>query len=167
MKRVMVIGGPGTGKSTFAKALGAKTGLPVYHTDFYYHDPKYDFYNDKTGWHAHMSKIAAKDSWIIDGNSARSMDERMERSEIIFYFDLAPPVALASVIKRRFSAVRKQRNEMPDGWKDKLTFKFLRYTWHYRKKYGPGVHEMLANHPDKEIIIFKTRKDAEDYLIVL
>jgi adenylate kinase family enzyme len=35
VKRIAIIGSPGTGKTTLAKILGTKTGLPIYHLDQY------------------------------------------------------------------------------------------------------------------------------------
>ncbi len=39
MKRVIVIGSPGAGKSTFARKLKDKTGLPLYYLDRIFHKP--------------------------------------------------------------------------------------------------------------------------------
>ena len=38
-RRVLVIGMAGSGKSTFSRALSAKTGVPVIHLDFHYWKP--------------------------------------------------------------------------------------------------------------------------------
>ena len=38
MKRVLIVGSPGAGKSTLAKKLAAKTGLPLTHLDELYWD---------------------------------------------------------------------------------------------------------------------------------
>ena len=66
MRRVMVVGGPGSGKSTFARALSAKTGLPVFHMDLIHWLP---------GWVERPSaeksrltkKVHAKEAWIFEG----------------------------------------------------------------------------------------------------
>ncbi len=60
MKRVMIIGAPGTGKSTFAKKLAEETGLPLIHIDYYYHDPAKDYYTDKPAWRALVTELAAQ-----------------------------------------------------------------------------------------------------------
>ena len=39
MKKVIVIGSPGAGKSTFARALRDRTGLPLYYLDMLWHKP--------------------------------------------------------------------------------------------------------------------------------
>ena len=37
MNRIVIIGCPGAGKSTFARKLAAKTGLPLYYLDMIWH----------------------------------------------------------------------------------------------------------------------------------
>lgn len=39
MRRVLVIGCPGAGKSTFARRLRDATGLPLYYLDMLWHKP--------------------------------------------------------------------------------------------------------------------------------
>ena len=39
MKKIIIIGSPGAGKSTFARKLRDKTGLPLYYLDMLWHLP--------------------------------------------------------------------------------------------------------------------------------
>ena len=165
MKRVLIIGSPGTGKSTFARKLAAKTGLPLIHIDYYYHDPSKDYYTNKVAWRELVMKMAAKDRWIMDGNFGNTMGERMQLAETIFYFDLPRRTALWGVLKRRFHAVKGvKRDDMPEGWKEKANWKFLTYVWGFKKAYEPATKELLARNQDKQIIIFKNHKQIADYL---
>ena len=67
MKKVLVIGCPGAGKSIFAHKLSEKTDLPLYNLDMIWHKA------DRTTISAEefdttLSEIMNKDQWILDGN---------------------------------------------------------------------------------------------------
>ena len=85
MKRVIVIGSPGAGKSTFSRRLRQKTGLPLYYLDQIWHRP------DKTNvsreeFDRRLGEILEKDCWIIDGNYLRTLQKRMEACDGIFFW---------------------------------------------------------------------------------
>ena len=72
MKRVIVIGSPGAGKSTFARKLKDKTGLPLYYLDRIFHK------SDQTTltreeFDRKLQTILQTDCWIIDGNYQRTL----------------------------------------------------------------------------------------------
>jgi adenylate kinase family enzyme len=167
MKRIMIIGSPGAGKSTFARKLADKTGLPLIHLDFYYHDTGKDYYNDKAAWQKRVEELTAQESWIIDGNYGNTMGERMTLAETIFYFDMPSRKAMWGVIKRRASAWRTVRDDMPAGWKEQTDWKFLRYVWTFRKSYAAATAQLLERNRNKDIVIFRNHRQAGAYLRVL
>lgn len=71
MERVLVIGCPGAGKSTFARALQGATGLPLYYLDQLFHLPD--------GSHEGLAAILKAPRWIIDGNYQRTLAPRLAR----------------------------------------------------------------------------------------
>ena len=87
MKKIIVIGCPGSGKSTFARKLRDITGLPLYYLDMIWHKP------DKTTvtreeFDTELEKILEKDSFIIDGNYGRTLEKRFLCCDTVFLFDL-------------------------------------------------------------------------------
>ena len=83
MKKILVIGCPGSGKSTFARRLRDRTGLPLYPLDLLWHRP------DKTTvseaeFDAALAEILRKDRWIIDGNFSRTLERRLAECDTVF-----------------------------------------------------------------------------------
>ncbi|MEI7024429.1 hypothetical protein [Paenibacillus sp. y28] len=73
MKRIMIIGSGGSGKSTFARKLGALTGIPVYHLDALHWKPGWvPTANDERD--LLMNGLVERETWIIDGNYSRTMN---------------------------------------------------------------------------------------------
>ena len=86
MKRVLVIGSPGAGKSTFARNLRDKTGLPLYHLDNIWHKPDRTTIS-REEFDERLAAILAKDSWIIDGNYSRTLELRLQYCDTVFLLD--------------------------------------------------------------------------------
>ncbi len=158
MKRVIVIGSPGAGKSVFSKALSNSTGLPLYHLDMLWHKP------DKTNisrdeFDSRLSKIMRGDAWIIDGNYMRTIEMRLKKCDTVFLFDLPIEVCLEGVIAR----IGKQRPDMP--WiETELDPEFECFIKDFPNIQLPKIHSLLEKYSDRvNVIIFKSRKDIDDY----
>ena len=85
-RRVVVTGMAGAGKSTFARQLAAKTGLPVIHLDVHFWKPGWvePSYQE---WRAVQSTLLAGEEWIADGNYHETLDLRLERADTVVYLD--------------------------------------------------------------------------------
>lgn len=164
MQRVMMIGSPGTGKSRFAQQLATSTGLPLIHLDFYYHDKNKNYYTDKEAWRKRVDELTAQNAWIIDGNYGRTMADRMQRADTIFYFDMPRRTALWGVCKRRFAALYTKRTDMPSDWKETSSWSFMAYVWSFKKQYAADTQELLRRNSDKQIVVFRKYKDVDAYL---
>ncbi|MBR5825880.1 MAG: AAA family ATPase, partial [Clostridia bacterium] len=99
MKKVIVIGCPGSGKTTFAEKLSKSTGLPLYYLDAIWHKP------DKTHiprekFDERIFEIFKESEWIIDGNYKRTIEMRLKECDTVFLFDLPTEVCLQGVTER-------------------------------------------------------------------
>ena len=87
MKKVLVIGCPGAGKSTFSRGLRAKTGLPLYYLDMLWHKPdKSNFTQEE--FECALSEILNLKEWIVDGNYIRTLEERLRRCDTVFLLNI-------------------------------------------------------------------------------
>ncbi len=127
MKRVMVIGCPGAGKSTFSRKLQEKTGLPLYYLDMIWHRP------DRTNvsreeFDERLGEITRRDQWILDGNYLRTMKVRLEASDTVFLLDYP----WRCVWKGLFPASGKGGGICP-GWKRSWIRNSVSGSWIFRK----------------------------------
>ena len=99
MLKIMIIGSPGAGKSTFSRKLRDITGLPLYYLDTLWHKP--DQTNiSKEEFDARLNEIIKKDKWIIDGNYQRTLEMRLRECDTVFLLDYPLEVCLAGAEAR-------------------------------------------------------------------
>jgi len=167
MKRVLVMGvSPGVGKSTFAKKLGEKLDLEVYHLDSLYWQPGWTE-RDNDSFRELQEHIVKKDSWIIDGNYSNSYDLRVKRADTVIYLELPLIVCMYRVIKRRIVYARKTRKDMAKGCPEKVDWSFFTFiltTYRERKKKMRNRFKKLKNDEDYKVFMLMNRKDIENYI---
>ncbi len=158
MNKAIVIGCPGSGKSTFSRALQKLTGLPLYHLDLL------KWNSDKTTvskeiFLERLQNIIVLDSWIIDGNYGSSIELRLKECDTVFFLDYPVEICIEGVKQRQ----GKPRPDMPwiETEDDEDFFEFIR---NYNSQSKPKVLELLKKYSEKYIVIFKSREEANEYL---
>ena len=157
-KRVAVIGCPGGGKSTFSRALRDRVDLPLYHLDAIYwredrtHLSREEFY-------PLMQEIIAREEWIIDGNYQSTLEWRVAACDLLIFLDYPTEVCLEGVRARR----GQKRSDMPwvEEGDDEEFPAFIRS---FESESKPKILELLEKYPDKAVVTFRTREEAERYL---
>ena len=168
MQRVIVIGCPGTGKTTFAVKLARRTELPLEHLDFYYHDDQYNYRHDRAAWRKKVAELSDFKDWIIEGNYKSTLDIRLPRADTVIYFDYPRRIAVWRALKRRLLNHRKSRPGMPSNWKEKITPEFARIVWQFNRKERPRIYDLINKYlGEKDVIIFQNPREAEFYLAAL
>lgn len=158
MEKVIIIGCPGGGKSTFARELEEKTGLPLYYLDMLYWN------SDKTTvtkdiFRERLRSIISEDKWIIDGNYGSTMEMRISECDTVFFLDYSADICLSGIKER----MGKTRPDMP--WiETEEDAEFIEFIKNYNTESRPKVIELLNKYSEKNIIIFKTRYEADSYL---
>lgn len=85
-QRVVVTGMAGAGKSTFSRALSAKTGLPVIHLDVHFWKPGWVAPSEDE-WRNRQRGLLAGEEWIADGNYYATLADRLERADTVVFLD--------------------------------------------------------------------------------
>ena len=157
MKRVIVIGCPGAGKSTFARKLAARTGLPLHYLDMIWHRADRTVIG-REEFDRQLDKLVIEDEWIIDGNYARTLPVRLAHCDTVFFFDLPLDVCIEGAKSR----LGKERVDMP--WMDdELDSEFLQWIIDFPRDVVPEIEHHLRDF-DKTIIRFHTREEADKFI---
>ena len=162
MEKVIIIGCPGSGKSTFGRKLKCITDLPLYHLDMM-------FWNeDKTTvskeiFIERLHEVMSNPKWIIDGNYGSSMEMRIRESDTVFFLDYPTNVCIEGIESRK----GQPRSDMPwieNGNTDK---DFIDFINKYNSESRPKVISILEKYPSKNIVVFRSRVESEEYLLAL
>ena len=166
MKRVLIIGCGGAGKSTLARRLGQKTGLPVVHLDRLFWKP---------GWVERtpeefdpiLRRELEKDEWIMDGNFNRTLPERLTYCDTVIYLDFSPVTCLLGVLKRVITNYGTVRPDMGEGCPERFDLGFLKWVWTFRKNKGQQYHDLLGQVRHAHVVILKNRREVRRFLETL
>ena len=156
----MVIGCPGSGKSTFSRALHKVMGIPLYHLDMMYWNPDKTTV-EKTVFREKLLQVMSEEYWIIDGNYASTMEMRMMACDTVFFLDYPSEICLDGIRSRR----GKPRTDMPwteaENEEDEA---FIHFVQNYNSDSRPKVMELLQKYESKTIFVLKTRDDADNFI---
>ncbi len=158
MKRVIIIGCPGSGKSHFSRALAEYVPLPLYHLDMLYWKPDRTTVS-KEVFRERLDEVLSKETWIIDGNYGSTMEMRISQCDTVFFFDLPLEVCLAGVRER----IGRTRPDMP--WIEQIEDEeFIQYIKDFGEHSRPKILELLEKYPDKKVWHFTSRRSADAFI---
>jgi adenylate kinase family enzyme len=138
MRRVMVVGCAGAGKTTFARRLGETLKLPVVSLDFHFWRPGWQS-PDRAEWRQQVTTLAAMPDWIMDGNYSNTYDLRMPRADSLIWLDYPRGICMRRVLARTIRGYGRSRPDLPQDCPERFDFAFLRYVWDFPRKHRPRI----------------------------
>lgn len=162
MNRVIVIGCPGSGKSTFARKLREITGLPLTYLDQIWHRPD-QTHVSREEFDARLNAILQKDRWLIDGNYKRTLETRLKACDTVFFLDFPLEVCLSGAASR----VGTAHEDFP--WLEtEFDEEFRREILRFPTEQLPEIRALLEKYrAGRRIFVFQSRPEADRYLETL
>lgn len=158
-KKIIIIGCPGAGKSTFARKLRDQTGLPLYYLDMLFHNPDRTTVSRET-FDAGLHAILQRPEWIIDGNYLRTLPLRFESCSDVFLFDLPVEQCFQNAAGR----VGSVREDLP--WAEtEFDPDFRQYILDFPTDQLPVIYDLIDRYRGtRQITIFHSAAEADAWL---
>lgn len=164
MKKILVIGSGGSGKSTVATRLGALLDLEVTHLDKLFWQPGWSKRAPEE-WLQIVTDLTARDSWILDGNYSATLDLRFQKCDTIVFLDLSRWLCLWRIVTRMLRYRNGSRPDMAEGCPEKLDLEFVLWVWNYPRQTKPKVVKLLHEQGEgKRIVWLRSRGEIEKFI---
>ncbi|MCA9362827.1 AAA family ATPase [Candidatus Kaiserbacteria bacterium] len=150
MKRILIIGKTGSGKTTFADKLGKILGYEVTHLDDLFWNPDWERAYTAEEWLKKNEDMTQAYNWILDGNYHNTLEFRLSKADTVFFFEVNPFVALFNIIKRKYTTNDPNHNKFGLRLAIRTIFNFP------TKK----VLEQIEKSRVENVYIIKNKKDA-------
>ncbi|MCI8413092.1 MAG: hypothetical protein HFE47_03240 [Clostridia bacterium] len=164
-KKILVVGCGGAGKSTFARAMGEKLGIPVVHLDKLWWQPNW-IERTPEEFDSLLADSLSQSQWITDGNYRRTFPLRLQNADFCVFLDIDAKTCMKSVYKRAKTYKGKTRPDITDGCVEQVDPEFAEWIHNFSQSVRP---EMLAELHKSGVPyrIFTARKDAYLWLNAL
>ena len=163
MERILIIGNAGSGKTTFAKELARKLSLPLVHLDRLYWCGNWEHLS-REEFDTLLQNELEKPQWIIDGNYSRTMELRLQKCDTVIWLDYNRFVCIWGWLKRVIRNWGKSRPDMGPQCNERLDMEFAKWLWTFNGKNRGKYYQILSQQKDKEIYIFKNRRQLQKFL---
>lgn len=164
MRRVLVIGSGGAGKSVLARRMGERLGLEVIHLDVHYWRPGWAE-PPEDAWRDRVRELIARDAWVMDGNFGGTLEMRVERADTVVLLDLPRLLCAWRVLSRWRRWRGRSRPDLAPGCPEGFDLPFLRWVWRYPKDSRPNVLAVLDRHRDgRRVEILRSRRAVDRFV---
>jgi len=137
IKKILIVGDSGRGKSTLAKSLSQKLKIRHYSTDDFYWKTKFSIPEDKQVSIKNICKIYSRASWIIEGSTRSLIKEGLGKSDIIFY------LIYPNLLSQFWSLLRRKLTRKEEHWINLL--RLYKHLIQKRYKIGPQKNKLRLN----------------------
>ncbi len=110
--RINIIGGSGSGKTTFGRRLAEILEVPFIEMDAIYWGPGWSEPEDKDFFRK-VSQALQADSWVLDGNYSRTTSLKWERVQAVIWIDFSFPRTIYQSVTRAVSRLLSREELWP------------------------------------------------------
>ena len=159
MKRILVIGCPGAGKTYFTKKLGRLLSLPITHMDnLYWNKDKTSISQEELM--AKLTPILESENWIIDGNYHQILEQRLKYATDVYFLKMPREECIAGILER----IDQPRDDIPWIETKKDAVELISWTIDYEARTKADEEDLLKQYSHIKIHVLNTRQETNDYL---
>jgi len=161
LKRILVTGNAGSGKTTVSQQLNKLLHIPVYGLD-------------KIVWRSHwqrmpqsqyrakLTKIIENEQWIIDGVCLKAV----KAADVIIFLDMPRHICYWQACKRNIRYLFKSRPGLPPKCPEILILGYLiKLIWNFPRLVRPTLMQVLRQRdPEKTIIHIRNQRQLQELL---
>ena len=159
MKRILVIGCPGAGKTYFSKRLSQILSLPLIHMDnLYWNKDKTSVTTEEL--EKRLLPYLEKDEWIIDGNYHHTLEMRLPYATDVFILDMPRKDCIQGILNR----INQPRDDIPWVESEEDATELIAWTASYGFRTKDEEMALLNKNKHLRVHIFTSRNEANQYL---
>lgn len=162
MGKYLIIGSPGSGKTSLALKLSEKTKLPIYSLDQIFWKPGWQKVTQEEFISA-IQQIRSLPPGIIEGCYPKIIELCLDMTEIVIYLDISRYKCINRMLFRTLTHLGRQRPNAPEGCLERFDKNFFKYIWNFRKNYELKIRQSIEQYKN-EVIILRSSKQITRFL---
>jgi len=165
MRRIIVVGSQGSGKTSLARKLGRKLDLPVIHLDVLYWRPGWKP-SDTASFRLRVAEAIASDEWIVDGSfSGLAFDLTLAHAALLVVIDRPRWLCQWRILRRSAFDRDTARPDLPEGCPEQFDWKLMREAWRYDTERAPVIEaERIQYGAHVPVVRLRSDRDITDFL---
>ncbi|MDO9231641.1 MAG: AAA family ATPase [bacterium] len=162
MKKILILGSCGAGKSTLARKMQSILDIEIIHLDQHYWKPNWTK-TESEEWEKKVEELIKGERWIIDGNYRSTLDIRLPQSDTVIWLDFPRMTCLRRLLKRR---LKKNRVDEISGCKERISFNLLKWVlWKFPRDNRKDIIKRLETiRKEKNVFVLKSDRDVDEFL---
>lgn len=161
-RKILIVGCGGAGKSTLAREMGQRFGLPVVHLDRLWWLPGWQE-RSREEFDTLLEAELSKPAWILDGNFSRTFARRLQSADLCIFLDYDPALCMESIYKRVEQYRDRSRPDMTPGCPERVDPEFETWVRNFATNVRPSMLSILENSP-VPVQILRSREEATTWL---